>query len=963
MKNLKKLVSVIVTVAMLISSFAALSVSAAQYGDVDETNGYYKAINVLSGLGVVKGDEAGNFNPTSDIKRSEMVALVCRLVGEESAAQTSGGSNFADVSADHWAAGYIAWGVDRKIVKGIGDNKFDPDAPVLFQDAVVMVLRALGYERVAMRSENGGYPTGYMKVASQRGVLASTNDYAGGKEATREVIAQVIYNALTAPIVEVSYFAANPDEDEYQIFDGKGKNGELRTVLTYTNEIYKVKATVENTAKTDADLRKDADAPKVELKLVSAYDYAWSEVLDGTYKKDDSIKPFVGATDVADYLGYTVEAYITENDDEEWELLAVVADSKASVSETVEGDFESYAAGVFEYYADEDDARTTEIDVDKKATIYYNGTVIETKDLEALVSAAAKKDLTGDDAIEYLLVEMANSITFMGPKNADYNKIFVTDYAYRQVDSVRADDEYIKLTSGVLDLNVENRADETFIYNLYDAEGNAITMEDIQEDDILNIVAPAVKGVAEDFENVPYMDIYVTDITVTGSVSEVTPTGKYLIEDTYYEADANAPKLAAGHEGIFYITIDGLVYDADAASVANKNYSFIVACDYEEIFSAKTWQMKLFTVEGNIETLDVASSVRVYEGDSYKVYKKSDKSQDTYFATIKSLVADQADKDVAISNTAKRIVTYKLNADGEINELRFPAKGASFSLVAKEGKYNDDLVTFAGQDLDESSKLFVAPVSEVGETKTYNVDEDDLELTSFATMDEDVSYKATLFTFENDDYLGAALVNEAVANSMKKSHLAVVKGVSTALDANDNEVTKYTFVQSGEIVVKTVSFEEKVTAMTVGDVFRYSVNGNDEIVKTELIFDISEGKFATDYKYTEELLAKNDIAMVMGTVVKVDGNKLTIDVDGVWDEDKATGLEDQIVLRMSETEGNTYAQVDVAKLTSSNPANAVKALNGTAYIKESYGKHDYKVIAIIGETERFEDMVQIYTEK
>ncbi len=159
MKNLKKLVSVIVTLAMLISSFAAVSVSAA-YADVDETNSYYKAIEVLSGLGVVKGDDEGNFNPTSDIKRSEMVALICRAKGEEAIAQAAGGASFADVDADHWAAGYIAWGVASNIINGVGDNKFDPDASVKFQDAVVMILRALGYERIAQRAENGGYPTG-----------------------------------------------------------------------------------------------------------------------------------------------------------------------------------------------------------------------------------------------------------------------------------------------------------------------------------------------------------------------------------------------------------------------------------------------------------------------------------------------------------------------------------------------------------------------------------------------------------------------------------------------------------------------------------------------------------------------------------------------------------------------------------------------------------------------------------
>ncbi len=109
MKNLKKLVSVIVTVAMLISSLAALSVGAAtgQYGDVQESNSYYKAIKVTSGLGIVEGDDEGNFNPTSNIKRSEMVAMVCRAMGQEDVAKASGGSPFDDVAADHWAAGYV----------------------------------------------------------------------------------------------------------------------------------------------------------------------------------------------------------------------------------------------------------------------------------------------------------------------------------------------------------------------------------------------------------------------------------------------------------------------------------------------------------------------------------------------------------------------------------------------------------------------------------------------------------------------------------------------------------------------------------------------------------------------------------------------------------------------------------------------------------------------------------------
>lgn len=949
MKNLKKLVSVIVTVAMLISSLAALSVGAAtgQYGDVQESNSYYKAIKVLSGLGIVEGDDEGNFNPTSNIKRSEMVAMVCRAMGQEDVAKASGGSSFDDVAADHWAAGYIAWGVAGDIIYGVGDNKFDPDANVKFQDAVVMVLRALGYERIAQRSENGGYPTGYLKVASQRGVLASTN-FDGATAATREVVAQVIYNALTTPLVDVSYYAPNPKDDEYVVYDGK--NGtDLRTLLTYTNEIYKVKATVENTAKTEENLRKDVDNPKVELDIIGTYDYYWDEILDNQFSsKKSTIKPYVGETEVGDYLGYTVEAYIVENDNEEWELLAVVVDSKSTDSETVSANFEAYDenSGTFEYYEDLNDSKTVKIDTKTgdDLSVYYNGSRIN------------ESEIDGFGGLENLLVNVANSITFMGPKNDDYDKIFVTDYAYAQVDSVRVDEQFVKFTSGGLSLDPDDRGNDTFIYNLYDADGNAITLEDVQEDDIFNIVAPLVGGKKDPLDdNVPYMDIYVTNETVTGTVDEeVEKDYKYVIAGEEYIIDQNAA-LKVGDEGIFYITIDGLVFDSDAASVVNKNYSFIVAYGADETFGVNTHQLKLFTSDNSLETYTVAANLKVYEGDDYKNYKRSDKTQDTYFETIEKLVADETTEEAAQKKLKDRMVTYKTNSSNEITELRFAKQGANFTVASSDSyKYNEDTQVFGSWDLNDDSKLFVAPVTKIG-TDAYNVDEDDLEIASFSSLDEDKTggYSAFLYSFDRDDYLGAALVSEEIDGTLKKSHLAVVKTRSTGLDADDSDIDKYTFVQSGETVTMGVDYDEMsaVKAMDTGDVFRYTKNGDGEIKKTNFIYDASTRSFdAGDFTYAK--YDENDIAIVYGEVTDIRSNKMTVDA---VDVDVEGGLK----LTLNETDGNTYALVDESRLTSTNKSAAVKALGSSANIKSSYGSNEYFVVALIGETTRYEDCVQI----
>ncbi len=993
MKNLKKLVSVIVTVAMLVSSFAALSVSAAgEYGDVDATNSYYKAIKVLSGLGVVKGDEEGNFNPTNDIKRSEMVTLVCRALGEEAVAQSSGGASFDDVSADHWAAGYIAWGVAGNIVNGVGDNKFDPDAPVKFQDAVVMVLRALGYERIAQRAENGGYPTGYLKVASQRGVLYGTS-FDGATAATREVVAQVIYNALTTPLVDVSYYAPNPEDDEYVVYDGR--NGtDLRTLLTWTNEIYKVKATVEDTAKVNENLR-TAAGDMVKLNVINTYDYAPKYVLDGVIADPTYgllldpayVTAYIGETEIADYFGYTVEAYIYENDDEDWEVLAVVVDSKSTVSETVSDNFDSYTVveaanpaqnkngkAYFEYLPDLNSSKTTRIELTANATIYYNG--------QYLTNVAD----TGASSLSDLLVNFADSITFMGPRNDLYNKVFVTDYTYRQVEAVKAEEEYIQFTAnGGVSLNVEDRKNDKFTYGLYDAEGNAITLEDIQEDDILNIVCPlyanGTRNEKAALDKVSYMDIYVTNETVEGSVTEQIDADTFRIDGEEYAVTSDCQKtIKVGDEGIFYITIDGSIYNAEASSAIGRNFSLILNAGHEESFSVKTYQIKLFTSEGTIDTYNVASSLKVYEEASHvvngqtvytwdaTVYKRENGTdlQYDFFEGQGGLMSQisATTEAAAKAQLPGKVVLYKLNSNNEISELRFA--GSYIELQSKpvvNAKYYDDTKIFGGEDIDDNSKLFVAPVtllSTVNGVDKWGVDEDDVELASFSSLDEDEQYNGiTLFKFDDDDYLGAAVSDREVVSAMKKSHLAVVKSVSTGLDAEGFNVAKYTFVQSGEVITKAVDNDADTGAvhtLSVGDVFRYAVNGEDEIKKTQLIVDASVAATAAangnvagfnNQGLTEAALQTNDIAIVYGKVTEIKGGKMII-----------AGTNTKY--SMNETEGNTYAFVDGAKINSTRySASAVSVLSGPGYIKEDYNDtYEYFAVAIIGETGRYEDIVE-----
>ena len=82
MKNFKKVISVVMALAMIISSFTA--VSASKFADVAETAAYAEAVQVLEALGVVNGvaQENGTFNfePEKLVTRAEAATIIMRFI-------------------------------------------------------------------------------------------------------------------------------------------------------------------------------------------------------------------------------------------------------------------------------------------------------------------------------------------------------------------------------------------------------------------------------------------------------------------------------------------------------------------------------------------------------------------------------------------------------------------------------------------------------------------------------------------------------------------------------------------------------------------------------------------------------------------------------------------------------------------------------------------------------------------
>lgn len=190
---MKKHLALVLALVMVLSSFSFVS-AAPDFSDM-EGHENAEAVARLELLNVLKGYPDGTFKPDNTITRAEFAAVAVRVSGLENVAMAAKGlpTGFSDVPAWHWASGYVGTAAKMGIVNGIGNGLFAPETPVKYEEAITMIVRALGYEPMAQA--RGGYPFGYLIVANEIDLL---EDAMGtqGTWATRAFVAQITDNAL-----------------------------------------------------------------------------------------------------------------------------------------------------------------------------------------------------------------------------------------------------------------------------------------------------------------------------------------------------------------------------------------------------------------------------------------------------------------------------------------------------------------------------------------------------------------------------------------------------------------------------------------------------------------------------------------------------------------------------------------------------------------------------------------------
>ena len=201
MRNLKKILALALALVMTLS---LMTVANAFNDDKDIDAKYDEAVTVLSNLKVFKGvNDGSNFAPKQTITRAEVAAIIYRIVTGDVADNQAGiykdYAKFKDVAANHWAAGYIGYCSNAELILGDGTN-FYPDQTVTGYQALAMILRAVGYDK-NNEFQGNGWEIRTASTAQGLGILKNINQGTLGTAATREMVAEVLFQAILVPTV------------------------------------------------------------------------------------------------------------------------------------------------------------------------------------------------------------------------------------------------------------------------------------------------------------------------------------------------------------------------------------------------------------------------------------------------------------------------------------------------------------------------------------------------------------------------------------------------------------------------------------------------------------------------------------------------------------------------------------------------------------------------------------------
>ena len=902
MKNLKKVLSLVLALAMALSLMtAAFAADASDYKDYSKVT-YKEAVDVMTAAGIFNGGDGNNFNPDATLNREQAAKIITyMLVGQEKADKlTATIAPYADVAANRWSAGAIAYCTDAGIIAGDGNGRFNPTAPVLGTQFAKMLLVALGYDPKIEKLVGNEWAIKTAKLA-----LSDDVDLDNGMEKlslsdnlTREQAAQMAFNAMKATLVE---------------YEDKGGDIIIGDI-TINNGATKATPV---TSKVKADATSISDEKTADGYYTVEFAEKYCKDLKVSTKSADQVDSFGRPATTWVYDGDTVGTYGDEADD------SIVLNKSIDAQKAI--------------VTDSDYMNYSEDDVASKIAVYVNGD----KQSATSYKALADLDLQAGDEIE----------VFMNDDN-EIETIAVLRYSLAQIDEIETGLSSTYTKQGATCSITLQGLDETGIgstyYDRYDNDSDkelAGYTPDYEEGTVL---AVALKG----GDGNVVLDSYVAEshsgkITKynNGSKAKVTVDGTELPLHAFI-ATSTTMKQAADK-------IDFNLDDSTYAVYTDKNGYVIGIDESESVKIEDVYYVTGVGKDGGVYSDSyLAQAVSLADGSVTEFKLKDDSDHKTTQAlygnnnSLKDNVNKTIQGAVKIDTTVAGLYTFDKDGGKYIAE-KYDGDG-SYYIVSKDNKataITDKLnkddnkmtldgakVTLDGKDKANTGKIYLNDKTNYVKVEANGDDIDVKFVTGGTSVAKDGTTAIAIATKSGSNYVASyvVLINKEFSNAGSEDVVYVPEKSTTTVSYTNSDGDKKTgyatelYFLDGSGKTETVT----VVGQKTPGFYTYEIN-DDEVYELD-----TKGVDALSLKAAYD----DETGYVQDThVTGVYNNSMTIDnvnsqkVEDVDFADKVIIADDRDQdvrdndLYTSEITSVSQLKSAVEKKTSKGAANSVEA--------------------------------------
>lgn len=829
----KRILSYLIAAILICMTFPLCGISAS-FSDIADN----KAVETVTGLGLMEGNLDGTFMGEVQISRGEFAHIIANLFtkGDMSAEEwkkkyftdADGAENsetefvpdfsasegveiFSDVTSSNTYYNDIITVYGLGLMNGVVEGLFDAEASVTLQQAVKVMVNLLGYTpRAAIK---GGYPNGYMYTANELKLL---NGIDRSQNFNKLQMAQLLYNALE---IEMLFLTGIGKTLEYKTYDNVTFLSEILGLYKYEGRL------VDNgytslTGKSNI-LPEQIMVDSMVIKNKEAY--------------------------VCDYIGRNIDVYY---DYEENTLSYACLSRTDKVVEIASNDFREFKNNMFTY---EKNGKNATVKVDKYAYLIHNG-----------------MGKSGYDNSDFKVNKGTIKIIKSSKKDTN-DLILFEDYHSFYVDFIDPENKsvYSKATLASDDKKIDFEEKDDKLIVIYDKEGNNQSFDAIKAGNVLSVC-----------QSDCYIKVYIsnnkkTEFTVDSienknDITVYSGANKYVLSEDYIQMYPDAVPIPGKIYNVYFDVFDEIVKFTENTD-GKASVVHIVKCASVGDSLEKTIKCKYYSLEGRMIVNELAERVRILKENDEEVSLTS------------------TDKILEVMGKYNGLAKVAANADGYINYIELPGEQKdmnntegrlvridigepltdngilAYYFKQHQGFQGKALVTSAGTKVLEINY----PITDINDIRKGNSlpsgveapsEESDYQMATISSFkDDDTFYVRAYTTVADSPFAEYVLHYKSVSQNLEKntSVIGVVQdiyeGVNTLGDVGKIYET-YTTNSTTEKLMLSDDFEGTVNLanetqytdengnikafeVEKGDLVRYSLDGNGRVTKFELVYD------------------------------------------------------------------------------------------------------------------------------